>query len=231
MDDLKADARLWLLGSDGQTCVVIVVAFQEATVALQQSEGGCPTPANVIDGDERAVVDGIESSIDNPYDPSHDQYPEEQALLSTINDSTRFLPLASDLLALHRQDKLSKPLLGRVDGTVHIFRANPARDAIIESFTATLLPNPPTGTRQSFSLAIEDLVGRAVAEANGLDPQEQIFFSLSRLWAVVAKQIPKQEKKRSMDRAVVLMKERGLWKDMQTFAQSKRKRKRREEEE
>lgn len=46
----------------------------------------------------------------------------------------------------------------------------------------------------------------------------------------MAKQIPKQVLERSMDRAMGLMKKRGVWEDVLTFAQSKRVKRKRDRE-
>lgn len=225
MDDLKRDARLWLLGTQGQTRVVVVVAFNEIHAPVLQ-----PVPADATD--PAATDAGQDMPTGGSSDGSEvDLYHEEMALLASINRSTEFLILAEALLSLNHQQKLQKPLLGSVVATVHLFRATPAGDGITEYFSCTLLPLPiALDAPQNIPLTLGDLLSPAVASAHDLNPDEPVLLPLARLRAIVAKQLPKQESERSMDRAMALMKKRGVWENLPTFAQDKRTKRKRDNE-
>lgn len=225
MDDLQRDAELWLLHTDGQTGVVLVLAFTESfgdddDTALT---AGVPDPPSaVVEPDtnqeaSQATSDSSETS-DSPT--------EESLLLSCITDATTPRALAADLLDLHRRHQLSKPLLGRIHATMHVFRANDSLTAIEESYTAVLLPAPADMQHQAFTLTMFDLLGD-LAEDEGIDPDEEVVFPLDALREVVREQIPKMERMRSADRAASVLKGLGLWQKVETFAQYKRSRKRR----
>lgn len=225
MDDLKRDARLWLLGTQGETKVVVVVAFNEIYAPVP--------PAILADVTDPAATDaGQDVPTSGSSDGSEvDMWHEETTLLASINQSTEFLILAKTLLSLNHQQKLQKPLLGSVVATVHLFRANPAGDGITESFSCTLLPLPTAlDAPQNIPLTLGDLLSATVATAHGLDPDEPVLLPLARLRAIVAKQLPKQEAERSMDRAMALLKKRGVWEDLPTFAQTKRTKRKRDNE-
>lgn len=135
-------------------------------------------------------------------------YPEEESLLDSIDGATSFRTLYHGILALHCRGNLQKPLLGRIDATIHLFRANDDKTDIIQFFTTTLLP--PQDEPTNFMLTIEDLLRRGVAEEQGLDPDEVVQFELEKMRMVVAKQIPKQELARARDRAKAAMKKQGV---------------------
>lgn len=150
---------------------------------------------------------------------------EESILLARINQHTNHRKLASDLLGLHLRSRLSNPLLGRIKATVHIFRRNAAQLDIEQTYNAVLLPAPQDSATQSFTLTMDDLLASAAVE-EGIDPTELVTFPLSELRDVVAEQIPKMEKLRSMARARAEMKRVDVWEEKETFAQFKRGRKR-----
>lgn len=212
MDDVQWDARPWLLGTEGHTRVVVVVAFTE--IPLER-----PNIATAAEADP--PQDG--STSGSSPDSEVDAFPEETTLLASINDTREFVILAEALLSLHRQRKLHKPLLGSVVTTMHLLRPNPACDSITESFTCTLLPVPTAlDAPQSIPLTLGDLLSPNIAIANSLNPDELILLPLVRVRAIVAKQLPKQESARSMDRAMGLRKKRAVWEELRSLAQNMR---------
>lgn len=226
MDDLQRDAKLWLLNTDGQTVVVLVLAFTEV---FGDDERTLHTPAVPTDdaADETNTnLEASQATTDPESSQASDSPTEEARLLSRITDATTPRALAADLLDLHRRHQLSKPLLGRMHATVHVFRANEALTAIEESYTAVLLPAPADAPQQSFTLTMYDLLGE-LAEDDGIDPDEEVMFPLEALREVLRQQIPKMERMRAVDRAANVLKGLGLWQEVETFAQYKRSRKRR----
>lgn len=267
MDDLMRDAALWLLHTDGQTSVVLVLAFSEVigepqlvNEATNSEDVSEPQPVH----DATILVAVPEANLDtagaNPDPAAHDpdapngestdhgtsQAPtihpapsssesssddsdiptEEELLLASVNRTTKPRTLASCFLALHRRGQLAKPLMGRVDATVHVFRPNATHSGIEQTYTAVLLPAPADAEQQVFTLTMADLLGE-LAEEEGIADGESVEFPLDMLRSVVAKQIPKMESMRAMDRAAGLLKSLGLWEEGETFAQSKRSRKKR----
>lgn len=279
LEDLRADARLWLLGSGGETRVVVVVSFQESTPAQpavvppQGNEPVMDEPSVDAEPDENAEAEVVlltnpgstsdrpDSNeqqhlpiMDSPSDVSGSSSPEsstdeeqlstldsgpensdpgplteEQALLATVTAATDFNDLADRLLDLNQRGKLSKPLLGEVTATIHLFRPNALGDAILETFTATVLPAPPPGEGpQHFALTLGDLLGPRATADNNLSPDEEVLFPLARLRRLIANQVLLQERHRSSARAVAAMKARDVWNyDAPTFAQAKRMKRKR----
>lgn len=227
MDDLRRDAELWLLHTDGQTAVVLVLAFTESfgddgDTAL--TAGVPDPPAAVVEPDTNQ--EASQATSDPESSETSDSPTEESLLLSRITDATTPRALAADLLDLHRRHQLSKPLLGRIHATMHVFHANDSLTAIEESYTAVLLPAPADMQQQAFTLTMFDLLGD-LAEDEGIDPDEEVVFPLDALREVVREQIPKMERMTSADRAASVLKGLGLWQEVETFAQYKRSRKRR----
>lgn len=202
--------------------MVVVVSFQESN---STEVAAIPPPGDVSpDGvDHLAAIEG------GPADESDlDDVTEEQDLLGAICATTKYHDLADSLLDLHRRGRLSKPLLGTVTATLHLFRLNPACDAIEETFTATVLPATVAAPAE-FTLTLTDLLGPLVTATNNLNPDEEVLFPLTRLRKVISDQIPPQEKRRSRARAEALMKECGVWDEEElTFAQMKRMKRKRE---
>lgn len=157
--------------------------------------------------------------------PDEDNMTEECILLASINRQTQHYKLASYLLDLHRRGRLSKPHLGRIDATVHIFRLNAARTDIEQTLTAVLLPAPQNSLTQSFMLTMGNLLAR-VAGAEGIDAAESVVFPLDELRDVGGEQIPKLEKIQSIARACAELKRVDAWEEKEPLAQIKRGRKR-----
>lgn len=226
MDDLQRDAKLWLLHTDGQTVVVLVLAFTEVFGDDDQTDHTAAVPADDTAEETDTNQEASQETTDPATSQASDSSTEEALLLSRITDATTPRALAADLLDLHRRHQLSKPLLGRMHATVHVFRANEALTAIEESYTAVLLPAPADAQQQAFTLTMYDLLGE-LAEDEGIGPDEEIMFPLEALREVVREQIPKMERMRAVDRAANVLKGLGLWQEVETFAQYKRSRKRR----
>lgn len=196
-EELREDARLWLLHTGGQTKVVIVLSFSE---------------------------NNANSPLQAANEESED---EEQTVVEGINESTNLNDLARKLTELNRDRKLRQPLVGSLEATLYVYRATEDSSDITESFRATVLPRPPaeTGVPKEFGLTMEDLLGDAVPEDQ--DPGDLIMFSLEGLQRFVSASIPRTDRIRAFDRAKRLMVEAGVWEEKVTFGQAKREAKRR----
>jgi len=98
---------------------------------------------------------------------------------------------------------------------------------------STVLPSPPsdstvlpvlasvsTGIRE-FQIPLEDIFGNDLPEV--LDPKDSIIFSLRELEAHVIGSLQGTTWSRALQRAKKHMKEKGVWKERETFTQSKRR--------
>ncbi|KAG0134922.1 hypothetical protein HOY82DRAFT_634538 [Tuber indicum] len=113
-DNLMDDARLWLLGTEGQTKIVVVLSFTES-----QLRGN-------------TVEDTTDANCNT----------EEQTVIDSINESTTQTNLAQILEQLNQRAKLKKPLIGELSATLHLFRATNDYTDIEEFFNSTVLPLP-----------------------------------------------------------------------------------------
>lgn len=200
MDDLQRDAKLWLLHTDGQTVVVLVLAFTEVFGDNDETDRTAIVPDQadaIVEPDTNQAAS--QPTTDPESSQASDSPTEETLLLSRITPTTTPRELAADLLDLHRRHELSMPLLGRINATVHVFRANESLTAIEESYTAVLLPVPADAHQQAFILTMYDLLGE-LADDEGIDPDEEVVFPLDGLREVLREQIPKMETMRSVDR-------------------------------
>ncbi|PUU73916.1 hypothetical protein B9Z19DRAFT_1094052 [Tuber borchii] len=115
-DNLKEDARLWLLGTEGKTKIVIILSF------IENQLRGSP------------VGDTASNDTNNNT--------EEKTLIDSINGSTTQSTLAEELELLNKRDLLKKPLIGDLSATLHLFRAMKNYTDIEEFFKSTVLPLP-----------------------------------------------------------------------------------------
>ncbi|PUU72185.1 acetyl-CoA carboxylase [Tuber borchii] len=113
-DNLMQDARLWLLGTEGQTKIVVILSFTE----------------NQLSG--------------NPVEDTTDKNnnTEEKTLIDSINKSTTQTNLARELKKLNQRALLKKPLIGELSATLHLFHATKDHMDIEEFFKSTVLPLP-----------------------------------------------------------------------------------------
>lgn len=229
MEDLKSDAKLWLLQTEGQTVAVIVVAFNEEVFRdIDETDLVAGVTEDAAEGPDTADQEASQATTDPESSQDPDTPNEETLLLSRITNGNNPRALAAALLDLHRRQQLAKPLLGRIDATVHVFRANQSLTDIEESYTAVLLPAPAPADaqQQEFTLTMYDLLGE-LAEEEGIDDDEEVSFPLDILREIVRQQIPKMEVVRSLERAANVLKGLGMWQEMETYAQYKRNRKKR----
>lgn len=246
MEDLLADARLWLLGTGGITKVCIVVHFQEERAAKppkalsvdagesnEESGGESDSRSQLENGDTTSTTTLTSEHIPPSNDPASvdNPFPEEQALLASIDRSTRLNDISRDLLALHRRQKLSEPLLRPFTATFHVYRLNAAHTAIHEECTMTVLPAPAIAVAQTFELSLKDLYGDATVPAD-VDPDRRILFEMDEMREDIQDQVPAMEKMRADARALKVLKNVGVVVG-ETFTAGKRgkgKRKRAEDE-
>ncbi|KAL0640277.1 hypothetical protein Q9L58_000557 [Maublancomyces gigas] len=249
MVDLKKDAKIWLCGTKGVTRVVIVVCFTEgkspiaiptepdeesldkdkhsATGTVNENTVGTATPhepsQELTEEDANSRHDEkIPSSISSTNLPSVEEDSAESSLISSITKATIFADLVASLISLHSNNTLTKPLIGSVSGTRHLFRANSTFKSIIEFYTTSFLPPGDP----SFRLSFADLLSPELASEHGLDPEDGLDFDMAELRNVVDAHMVDMCRKRAGRRAKTLMKEKGVWEKVMTFAESKRKRKR-----
>lgn len=250
MEDLLTDARLWLLGTGGATKVCIVVHFQEERAArlpnvesddeaiAGQSNGESAGESDSLSEEENGEITcttAVPSEHPSPCEDAEtvdtDPFPEEQALLASIDRSTHLNDISRDLLALHRLQKLSQPLLRPFTATFHVYRRNSAHTDIQAECAMTVLPAPPDGAAQIFELSLKDLYGDATVPAD-VDPDHRIRFEMNELREDIQDQVPAMEKMRADARALKVLKTAGVVVG-ETFAaekKSKGKRKRPEDE-
>lgn len=215
MEDLMDDARLWLLGTAGQTKVVIVVKFNEGSCDNVPS-----TSSSTSSGSEPDNADGEHSTVST----------KESLLLADVNSTTRLSILAEALRDLHLRGELEKPLLGDITATFHVFRCT-TENTVYEDFTTTVLPAPnsETNSPQTYALTLEDLYGGSPVPA-GEDPHQQFMMDMDDFRRDVAYQIPKMEVKRSLERAKAILAKKGLWQNKATFAGAKKAKRKRGDE-
>lgn len=250
MEDLLADARLWLLGTGGVTKVCILVHFQEERAAKPQkmesddestasesnedSASGESHPISQENEDTRpATAPRVEHipHANNPVHEDDDPFPEEHALLASIDRSTHLNDISRDLLTLHRRKMLSQPLLRPFTATLHVYRLNTAHTDIHEQCAMTVLPAPNNGVAQTFELSLEDLYGDEPVPAD-VDLEHRIVFEMDELREDIQDQVPAMEKMRADARALRVLKDAGVTVG-ETFAAGKKnkgKRKRPEDE-
>lgn len=207
MADLLADARLWLLGTAGQTKVVIVVKFTETADAPSSSSS---------------------SSEDTEDEADEDPATDEAALLKAVDKTTRFSALADAILDLHHRGALAKPLLGAIAATFHVFRRSPGDADIFEAFTTTVLPEPTSTDPQpqTYALTLKDLYGDTPVPP-GTDAAQSFVMDMADFRRDVAFQVPEMEVKRSLDRAKGVLEAKGFWEGRATFAGAKKAKRKR----
>lgn len=222
-----ADARLWLLGTAGQTKVVIIVNFTEDRRGPRTSASSAPSSSATGSDTETSAHDDGEDEGDDTADGDASLDPsepsEEALLLSTVNATTRFSALAAGILDLHLRGALAKPLLGSITATFHVFRRTPA-DTVYEEFSTTVLPAPEPGDaeqRQTYALTLGDLYGDNPLPA-GEDPHHRFVMDMDDFRRDIAHQVPEMEEKRSLDRAEAVLKKRGFWEGREPFAGAKK---------
>jgi len=202
--ELMDDARLWLLHTAGQTCLVIILSFTETTVnnALPAlgAEGEVASEASPGSQDEKTIIDSIDEA-------------------TNLND------LANKLFELNQAGQLSRPLVGNLGATIYGYRASEDGLDIVPKFEQTLLPQPEQeedgGTLTDFPLTMRDLLGENLPE--GQNPEEKITLSLTTLLKLIERSIPRTARVRASRRAEMLLRKAGVWEE-ETFAQCKRRR-------
>ena len=180
---LKDDARLWLLHTNGETRVVILVAF------IESNGGSSPEVGNNGSEVEKAIPDvgegkSVMGVADDAVQGSGEKYAEErmplseeQMVVESIDETTGYHALAARLLDLNRKHKLKEPLIGNLRATVHVYKACEDGKDITESFIATLLPPPEGDSEEAEKSGLEaesvDLLEDRVPKDN--DPTTQLL--------------------------------------------------------
>lgn len=233
MDDLMADARLWLLGTEGQTKVVIIVNFTEdkrghRSPVLPAQNSGAATETEETDVEDTST--DTEEVHSDPGDDAENlpEPTEEQRLLSTITPTTSFSALAARILELHLRGALAMPLLGSITATFHVFRRT--ADTIYQEFVTPVLPAPEPNSdqTQSYILTLADMYGDNPLP-DGEDPNYAFVMDMDDFRRDIAYQVPDMEEKRSLDRAEAILKNLGFWQNKLTFAGAKKAKRKRGE--
>ena len=200
LEELKEDARLWLLNTRGQTKIVILMCFTETHITSGT--------------DLESEVSEDESAIER-------RQREERILIESIDKSTKLLDLANRLRDLNGQDKLRMPLIGKLQALLNVYRASEDSKDITELFGTTILPSPPVGSEEprEFQITMQDIFGKDVPA--DFKPMDAITFSLPVLEVLVAKSLSATTWLRANRQGKKLMKEAGVWEECVTFAQHK----------
>ncbi|PUU72481.1 hypothetical protein B9Z19DRAFT_1069742 [Tuber borchii] len=119
LDELRNDARLWLLHTNGETKIVIIISFTEKKP---------PAPA-------ASSISSGPPTLSTPNDESN-----EQRLLKSINNTTDLRQLAAQLFQLNQDGELQQALLGEITATLYIYKADECNKDIVKTFSMTLLP-------------------------------------------------------------------------------------------
>jgi len=221
IEELKEDAKLWLLHTGGETRIVIVLCFTESNPKTQMV-----AQAGEKDADENG--DGTEDTADAEETSLGTQgsSDDEQILLNSIDQSTELNDLTEKLFVLNQQGKLLQPLVGNLAATLYIYKAVEEGNGIEASFVATLLPPPTADEDKSepteFRITMQDLLDKCLPKPD--DPKDEIAFSLAVLKEYIQSSIPDTERLRATSRAEKLLKAFGGFDDQQTFSKRKRQR-------
>ncbi|RPA90203.1 hypothetical protein L873DRAFT_1795630 [Choiromyces venosus 120613-1] len=107
-----------------------------------------------------------------------------------IDHKTDLNDLAQWLFKLNEQGKLQHALLGKINASLHIYKACEGGEDIVESFATTLLLPPPkeSSAPNEFEMTIKDLFGNHVPEGHNL--ADEIVFALADLQQVMQSSIP-----------------------------------------
>ena len=222
LEDLKADAKLWLLHTGGQTRIVFVLCVIETKPktrkpALDLNQG---TEDNDDQTDDTA--DAAETTL-----TTQESADDEQILLNSIDESTEVNDLTEQLFFLNQQGKLTQPLLGSLEATFYVYRAVKGGQDIEASFVATMLPPPPTAHKDKsnpteFKITMQDILDNSLPRDT--KPTEEIAFSLAVLQEYIETSIPATERLRATTRAENLLEALRGSNDEPTFSKRKRQR-------
>jgi len=231
------DVHLWLLHTNGETKIVIVLSFTEensktevTSVSSHQEAPFSSTASNdeanplQTTGNQEATIPTI-TGHEGTVAPTT-AIESETNLITSIDEKTDLHDLAEQLFILNEHGKLLHPLLGKLQASLHIFKASDSGDDIVESFSAKVLasqPEPKTSKAPTeFSITLKDMLGSLVPK--GHDPSDEITFALGDLTEVIQSSIPRTTRLRATKRAIKLLKETVGLDEEPTFAQRKRQR-------
>jgi len=209
-EELKQDARLWLLHTNGETRVVIILSFTESNPSTTSTH---------------VAVDTETQMAVNPENTEE----EEKTVLAGIDENTDPHYLAGKLFELNQEGKLKKPLIGNISASLYIYKATENGQDIVETFMATLLPPPSKDSDKAalpkhFGISVGDILGDSLPEGHKSD--DEIQFCLADLQSVIKTSIPRTARLRATKRALQLLKNTVGFDDEseQTFTQRKRQR-------
>ena len=138
LEDLKKDARLWLLHTGGETRIVIILSFKERLrkeVKLERMEvqaGTSMEEAGISVKQTSAEEKTVEEMLD-----------EESILLSGLGKMTDVGVLANQLFELNTKGKLRQPLVGMLEAELFLYKACKRGDEIEECFYAKYFQHSP----------------------------------------------------------------------------------------
>ena len=201
-DELLEDARLWLLYTEGETKIVIIIAFAE----IENKDAG-ETGGETVGGSGTGRKRNAETMM-----------------IDTIDESTDYDELVETLIRLNKESSLQKRLVNDVSAILHVYRTTKDKKDVTEVFGETLLP-PPSAESEApnkFEIELKDVLGDEVPDDR--DATECIIFSLPELREFVEETLPHTELIRAHRRAEKLMRDAGVWEERETFAQYKRRR-------
>ena len=244
LEDLKTDAKLWLLHTGGQTKIVIVICFTETHTKDETDPTSKADPTSETDPPSETDSTN-ETDPTSKTDPTSEIDPTseasegvtgtgggqvgvrvgERALIKSINESTKQDDLADELLELNEHGELGMPLIGKLQASLYVYCANEDYKDITAVFSTAILPPPPADSVAPclFQITMKDIFGEDVPK--DMKPTDPITFSLPVLREIIADTLPDTAWYRANRRAKKLLKETGLLGECETFAQRKRRRK------
>ncbi|KAG0132934.1 hypothetical protein HOY82DRAFT_538486 [Tuber indicum] len=188
LEDLMADAYLWLLHTEGITKLVI----------------------NVADTDDS-----------KPLDPALSVVPSVLDRVRTMEDEN---VSSLDGLGGLRQSLTIWRGVGDLKVTIHLYQECENWADIRETVSATIIPAPSLESEvpKEFKITFTDIFRDYIPV--GVEPTNNIIFSLAELRKFVTRSLQDTEQVRATHRVKQLLKEAGEWEETDTFTQHERRR-------
>lgn len=213
MDDVVANAKMWLLGTGFVTKVVMIVHFTEQKTQDKTQDkmesGGEFSARNSQYRSNHYGHSGITATgIPTPDNKAGkcNSYLDEQILLASVSSTSDVNELSQKILALHQRQALSKPLIHPISAKLRVFRVHTGQ-VIYEEMTITILPELKRNSFQVYAISFSDLYGNHPLPRS-VNPDGEIDFDLEELQEDLSDQISTIEKVRADARASAIIKAR-----------------------
>lgn len=219
MDDVMANAKMWLLGTGFATKVVMIVHVTEDKSQVEMESGGEFSTRNSWYssnhyGHPGITATGITSSHPNiPTPDNRAGYLEEQTLLANVSSTSDANELSQAILALHQRQALSRPLIHPINAKLRVFRVRDTGQGIYEEMRTTILPQFERRTASIYVISFGDLYGDHPIPSS-VNPDGDIDFDLEELREDLEDQISTIERVRAEVRAKAILKAKRAMKPM-----------------